>query len=130
MRTSEELLEGFARAVNVRAFPEDLFAPDFRVENVSTAVTDRVYHGHDGATQWMTDLLEAFADDARFGYELVATAPDHVVFRVWVIGRGAASGAPLELRWAAVFWSRDGRLSRAVGYPRLRDALRAVGLRD
>jgi hypothetical protein len=32
--------------------------------------------------------------------------------------------------WATVFWFRDNRVSRAVGYNRRREALEAVGPRE
>ena len=40
------------------------------------------------------------------------------------------AGASVELRWASVFWLRDGTVTRVVGYQRRRDALKAVGLQE
>jgi len=48
----------------------------------------------------------------------------------YVVGRGARSGMPLELRWAGATWFRDGKATRAIGYASPREALESVGLRE
>ena len=47
-----------------------------------------------------------------------------------IAGVGARSGAPLLFRWVAVFWVREGKLARVVGYLRHGEALKAVGLEE
>ena len=124
-----DIAERFAAAINARSAPADLFHAEFRVENVETAVTDAVYAGGpDAYRRWLADLLEAFGDDARFEHEIVAEADDRAVAHVRMVGRGSASGAPLDLRWAAVLESRDGRLLRAAGFASRREALAEAGL--
>jgi hypothetical protein len=51
-----------------------------------------------------------------------------VVARVRLVGHGARSGAPVELRWVTVTWYEDGKATRSVGYLRRREALKAAGL--
>ena len=70
--------ERFAAAINARDTPADVIAEDFVMENVATAVTDKVYDGRDGVRRWMSDLFEAYGADARFGAEIV-TADHHAV---------------------------------------------------
>lgn len=120
-------------AINDREFSDRLFeeicTPDFRMENTSTAVTDKTYHGAEGVREWARDFFEAF--DAGASYEceeILAHGEDFVVAVVRLIGRGVRSGAPLELRWIAVTWFVDGRMCRGVGYLNRREALDAVGL--
>jgi len=60
--------------------------------------------------------------------KVIAEGGDYVVAVTSLKGRGAASDAPLELRWANAFWFRDGRLVRSGGFPSIREALKAVGL--
>jgi ketosteroid isomerase-like protein len=108
---------------------EELLAPDYLIENTSTAVTDKSYHGAQGARDWINDFFEAFDEDARFEVEQVlADGDDYVVSMVRLIGRGAHSGAPLVLRWVNVSWVQDGKVSRTVGYLSRHKALEAVGL--
>ena len=120
-----------AAAINAREVPEDLLAPELRMENLVTAVSDKTYHGPAGFREWMDDLFDGFAEGALFEIEeIVADGDDFVVGVVRVVGRGARSGAPLVLRWVNVNWLRDGKATRSVGYASRREALKAVGLRQ
>ena len=126
-----ELARRFEAALDAREVPEDVMAPGFSIVNASTAVTERTYHEAPGVIEWMKDMFEAFDAQARFELEqIVADGDDFVVAVCRMAGSGATSGAPLVLRWAAVFWCLDGKLVRVVGYLRRRDALEAVGLRE
>jgi ketosteroid isomerase-like protein len=124
------IVERLVAAVNAREqVPDGLLATDFRSESVSTAVTDKTYYGLEGVREWTTDMFEAFEDGAQYETEeILAHGESYVVARVHLAGRGAASGAPLLLRWINVGWFTDGKLSRAAGYANKRDALAAVGL--
>jgi ketosteroid isomerase-like protein len=120
-------------ALNSRELPdelaEELLAPDYRIENVSTAVTDRTYYGANGVREWLADFFEALDEAATYETEeILAHGEDFVVARVRIVGHGARSGAPVELRWVSVNWFRDGKMTRTVGYARRREAFQAVGL--
>jgi ketosteroid isomerase-like protein len=124
-----ELAHRYGAALNAREVPDGLLTPDFVMVNAETAVTDKTYAGASGVIQWTEDIFEAFDTAARFEIEqVVADSDDFVVTLNRVVGVGARSGAPLLFRWAAVFWVRDGKLARVVGYLRRREALEAVGL--
>jgi ketosteroid isomerase-like protein len=135
---SQENVERARRGVAVMNAPElpdelaeELLAPDYRIENVSTAVTDRTYYGANGVREWRADFFEALDENARYETEKVlAHGEDFVVARVRIVGHGARSGAPVELRWVSVTWFRDGKMTRTVGYARRREALQAVGLAE
>jgi hypothetical protein len=122
-----QLAQRMADAINAREIPDGLFAPEFLMENVRTAVTDAVYHGPEGFGQWMEDLFESFDEGARFEFEVLEATDHFVVGRLSLVGRGSASGAPLELRWAAVLRASGGLITRATGYRRRREAFEAVG---
>ena len=126
-RENIEIALRWMAAVNARQVPEDLLAPEFTIENVTTAVTDRTYHGSEGFRQWISDFFDVLDDDARFEGEPVANGDDYVVGTNRIVGRGSVSGAPVDLRYYGVIWIRDGRITRAVGYPTRRAALEAVG---
>lgn len=124
-----ELVLRYADALNSGVVPDGLLAPGFVMINAATAVTDDTYEGAEGVARWRRDILGAFDAEARFDFEeIVATGEDCVVTMNRIEGKGAASGAPLLFRWAAVLWFRDGQLTRAVGYLRRSEALAAAGL--
>ncbi len=124
-----DLAYRYGAALNGREVPEGLLAPGFLMVNASTAVTDKTYHGVPGVLEWATDMFEAFDASARFEIEhVVADGEDFAVTMNRIAGTGVRSGAPLVLRWPAVFWCHDGKLVRVVGYLRRREALEAVGL--
>ena len=134
---SQEAVELFRRLMETVNVPEPeaviapLVAPNFRIENTATAVTDKTYHGVAGCLEWRNDLPEGFAEGVRFEVEAIITdGDDFVVGRVALVGTGARSGAPLHLRWVTVAWFQDGKATRIVGYANRHQALEAVGLRE
>lgn len=124
-----ELVRRGAEAINARELPEGLVTADVRMENVSTAVTEKTYLGAAGVRDWMNDFFDAFGEGARYEVEeIVAVGDDFVVAVNRFVGSGLRSGAPLVLRFPSVTWIRDGRIARAVGYATRRKALEAAGL--
>jgi ketosteroid isomerase-like protein len=113
-------------ALNQREVPSCL-APDVRIEIPTTAVTGGLLVGEQGWREWMSEFFEAYAEDARLQLdEIVAAGVDYVAAGVTLVGRGAASEIPLALRWVMVWWFRNGRMVRAAGFLRTREALEAV----
>ena len=122
------LLERLTDAINTGVIPDDLLTPDFEIVNAATAVTDRTYHGREGGLQWRNDFFEVLKDDARFEHRIEAEAPECVVARLGITGTAAASDMALDFRWMAVFWFRDDRIARAVGFNSRKEAYEAAGL--
>jgi len=130
-RENVELAYRYGEALNAREVPDGLLAPDFVMVNAETAVTDKAYAGAPGVIEWTHDIFEAFDAAARFEIERVVADSDEFVVTVnRIAGVGVRSRAPLLFRWAAVFWVRDGKLARVVGYLRRGEALKAVGLEE
>jgi ketosteroid isomerase-like protein len=134
-RENVALYERVMAALNRREISdevaEEMLAPDFRIENVDTAITAKTYHGAPGVREWIADTFDGLDPDARFQIdEILADGDDFVVGRVRIVGQGARSGMPMDLRWVAVLWFHDGRATRGRGYPRRREALKAVGLEE
>src|ERR1019366_2531493 len=58
-RVEQRNIDVHARAVAAvvaREVPAEILAPDFRMEDPVTAVSDYTYHGGDGWREWMRDL--------------------------------------------------------------------------
>jgi ketosteroid isomerase-like protein len=135
---SQENIELFERAdaaMNPGEFSDELAAefltPGYRIENVSTALSDKTYYGVDGVREWIADTFEGLDANSRYEtVEIIADGDDFVVARVRLVGHGANSGAPVTLRWMTVAWYEGGKMTRGVGYVHRREALEAVGLAD
>jgi ketosteroid isomerase-like protein len=122
-----EIARRFRDAVDAREVPDGLVAEDCEIENLPTAVTDKTYVGPEGARRWMQDMLDAFDEEAVFEQEILRADDDWVIGLLSIRGHGSSSGLPLELRWAAVMWFRDGLITRAAGFASRREAFAAVG---
>jgi ketosteroid isomerase-like protein len=122
-----DIVRRVVEAINTGDIPEELVAPGFELRNATTAVTDATYHGHEGVLQWRSELFDV-VEDARYVLDEVLVAEDDfVVIANSIVGRGATSGAPVDLRWFSVFWITGGQVTRATGFTRRREALEAVG---
>jgi ketosteroid isomerase-like protein len=124
-----EFVRRLADALNAGEVPE-FVAADYRGENLATAVTDKTYIGPDGFREWRDDMFSPFGEVRLQLDKVIAEGDDYVVCGTSLKGRGAASGAPLDLRWVNAVWFRDGRLIRCVGFLRRHEALKAVGLEE
>jgi ketosteroid isomerase-like protein len=76
---------------------------------------------------WAT-LMESFEESERMEVERIAEGQDSVVLAMHSVGRGKASGVPLDLRWGAVFHLRDGKINRVDVHGDWAKALKAAGL--
>jgi ketosteroid isomerase-like protein len=134
-RENLDLYERSVAAANARDISDELaaeiIAPDFRIENAATAVTDKTYYGAAGVREWVKDIFEGMDEDSRYETEeILADGEDYVVARVRLVGHGVRSGAPVTLRWVTVTWYEGGKATRSVGYLRRREALKAVALEE
>jgi ketosteroid isomerase-like protein len=125
-----EVVLGCVAAINARRVPEEFLAPDFRMENVSTAVTEKTYEGAEGFGQWISDFFDVLDEGAQHEAEPIAVGEGYVVAKTRLVGRGSGSGAPFDLRWYSVIWIRGEKVARVVGYASRREALEAVGLSE
>jgi ketosteroid isomerase-like protein len=79
---------------------------------------------------WQT-LLEEF-DESAAGQQIerITETDTAVVVDVHSVGRGRTGGVPVDVKWAAVFTVRDGRISRVDVHGEWSKALKAVGLTE
>jgi ketosteroid isomerase-like protein len=79
---------------------------------------------------WRT-LTEPFEESvSSSGIEQVADGGDRVALGVHSVGRGRASGLPIDVRWGAVFRVREGKIATVDVYGDWAAALDAAGVED
>jgi uncharacterized protein len=86
-----------------------------------------VFRGRDGIDQLISMLSETW-QEWHFEPERFIDADDRVVVFARIIGRGEASGAPVELETTHVWALREGRAVSMHAYRDRSDALEAAGL--
>lgn len=104
-----DISERLVAAINAREISDEvakeLLAPDFRLRDTSTAVTDKTYDGAEGLREYVSDVLAVFDEDTHFEpKEILAVGEDFVVGRLRLVGHGAKSGAPVSVSFAQVAW--------------------------
>ena len=123
-----ELVRRWAEALSRGELPLELSDPEIRLDNISEFPITGPYHGHEGFRRWWQDVAEAF-DEVRFEIEELIDVDDERVLSVQrVVGRFRHTGIPIDNRWASLYWVREGKIARAVGYASQKRALQAAGL--
>jgi ketosteroid isomerase-like protein len=79
---------------------------------------------------WST-LTEPFDETASSDdIERAVEGNDAVVLGVHTVGRGKASGVPIDVRWSVAFHVQDGKITRADVHGDWAKALDAAGLEE
>jgi ketosteroid isomerase-like protein len=79
---------------------------------------------------WKT-LMESFDEaESTMEIERVVEGENSVVVAVHSVGKGKASGIPLDFHWGAAFRVSHGKISRVDVHGELKKALKAVGLEE
>jgi uncharacterized protein len=88
-----------------------------------------VHRGIDAIRKQFASWVEAYPD-LKIEILEAEGSGDQVFLWVRFIGRGAASGIPLEMELAHVYTLRDGKAAQVVEYTDRKEALDAVGLSE
>jgi len=114
-------------ALSERVVHVDLWDPDIEMDMSRRLLDPQVFRGIDEVRGFMEDIL---ADSAAYEVvpEEVLEAGEKLVAMVVVRGKGALSGAAVEVPVAHVLTFRGGKLLRLEYYGDREEALRAVGL--
>jgi ketosteroid isomerase-like protein len=87
--------------------------------------------GHDGVTEYLATLNEAFEDYRMGPEEFIDAGDDRVLVFSREGGRGKGSGAEVQTHPTAHLWTiRDGKAIRMESYWERAEALEAAGLRE
>ena len=102
--------------------------PDIELHSLMTVPGGAIYHGHDGAQNFLADLEDAWGDEFRLDAELYFDLGEHTLMFYVARGRGRQSGADVEMEWAQVCRWRDGLLVYSKPYVNREDALSDLGV--
>jgi uncharacterized protein len=122
-----EMCEAFARA-DWEAATSPL---DADIEWDTTTMTGHwpeaaVVHGRDAVLSFFRNFLGTWESYAA-EFEEYIDAGDHVIALIHDRGRGKASGAAVERRFAQLWTVRDGKVVRFRAFATVDEALRAAG---
>ena len=111
-------------------FDDELVSPDY-VWDMSTFSgwpEQQVYHGREGAQQFIADWTAPFDDWSLEQEEAIDAGDGRVVVISRQHGRHRLTGMPVDMRLAQVFTVEDGVLLRMEMYADADEALAAVGV--
>jgi ketosteroid isomerase-like protein len=125
-----ELVRRWTDRLSRGDLPLELSDPELQLDNIAQSPITGPYHGHEGFRRWWQDVAEAF-DEIRFEVEELTDLDDERVLSVQrIVGRFRRTDIPIDTRFASLFWVREGKVARAVGYTSQKQALEAAGLRE
>ena len=111
--------------------PLDLCDERIEIGNVAEFMVQGPYHGHAGVRRWVTDAFDVLGDRRFELVEVIDAGNGETVVSVQrAIGRSSHTGLELNLRWAAVWTIRGGKVAHVQGYVGKTAALEAAGLRE
>lgn len=107
---------------------ENLWHPDIDWRAIEGAPDDSgVMHGRDRVRAYFVELQESFEDIVVEPLEMLDVG-DHVVIDVRLTARSRGAGVPVELRFAATYLVKNGRLASAREYLTREEAIAAASL--
>jgi ketosteroid isomerase-like protein len=106
-----------------------LFSPDAEWHNTSAFPGPLVCVGPDAIVEFWETMIED-VDGAGGEIERIAAVDGRVVVGLRSWGRGRGSGAPIDVRWAAIFEVVDQRIVRVDVHGEYAKALEVAGLQE
>ena len=104
-----------------------LLDPDVRIRSLMTESERPLYHGHDGAREWLEAVVDVFPDWQPVPREPCALGDHAVITPFEVSATGVGSGVPIDqLYWQAARL-HEGRILAFGFYRSEPDALAALG---
>jgi ketosteroid isomerase-like protein len=89
----------------------------------------RVVYGHDDLRNWFREWFGA-SEGLEDLYDELIDAGEQVISVARIRAQGRSSGVQVEMRGAAAWTIREGKIVRVVWFPTREEALEAVGLRE
>ena len=132
-RENIEVVRRIYQAFNRRdnALLGQLIAPDAELHSPAWGpFSQQSFKGWEAMKEQQWDDMFAAIADFRSEPEAMVDAGDYVVATIHNTGRGASSGAAVEMRVPVVLEIREGKLVRLEVFETRAEALEAVGLRE
>jgi ketosteroid isomerase-like protein len=111
----------------VAVLMRNLLAPDFEMQPLYLA---QVYRGVDGFLDMWAEAREIWGDEYRFELDDILDLDQYAVVVGRILGRGAASGVPIDQPLAVLCTFQDDKIVRAKSFTSKDEALEALGLRE
>ena len=101
---------------------------DIEIGNLPEFVVQGPYRGHAGVHKWFEESFDVVAGRRMELEDLTALDDGETVVTIQrVTGTSSHTGLAFDLRWAAVWTARDGKVERIQGYATKGRALTAAG---
>jgi ketosteroid isomerase-like protein len=107
-----------------------LCTDDIEFASMLSAIEEASYRGREAWRNYFTDMAKTWGDWRAEDAEIFEADDRHLASVFRMVGRGKASGAPVEQRVGVAYTFRDGKISRMRSYLDPRKALEAVGLAE
>ena len=127
-----EIIRRSFEAVN-RSDAEALAAlctDDIEFVSMLSAVEEASYCGKEAWKSYFSDMAKTWGDWRAEDAKIFEVDDEHLVSVFRMVGRGKASGAPVEQRVGVTYVFRDGKISQMRSYLDPTEALEAVGLSE
>ena len=128
-----ELVRQVVEAINQRdadAFVATV-SPDVEWEDaVFWTETPHTFRGRAGVREWLSQILEPWESFHVEADEVTDASADRFVVGFDFIARGKESGVQTQLRFWALCWVADGRITRREVFRERAEALEAAGLSE
>jgi ketosteroid isomerase-like protein len=119
-----KVYDAWARGDATQAF--DFLDPEVVWEAIEDAPDAGTYRGHAGVKRYMDDWLQDFEDFA-FEFGQPVEVGGRLVLEQWGRNKGKGSGLETEIRYAAVYTFRRGKVLTVKEYNSCAEALEAAG---
>jgi ketosteroid isomerase-like protein len=90
----------------------------------------RTFRGREGVRDWLNQILEPWKSVHLEAEEVTDVSDGAFVVRFRFTALGKESGVETQLRFWALCWVADGRITRREVFRERADALEAAGLRE
>jgi ketosteroid isomerase-like protein len=131
VRKGLEALQKVAESGDPNAgFDPEILADDIEWIPTSSFPGPKSYRGREGVVEYMRTWSEDFESWSLEVERLIDAPDDRVVALVHQRAIGKGSGAPVEMRLAAVYDLEGGRVIRIQNFINPADALEAAGVAD
>lgn len=127
-----DVVRGWLEGVNEPGLAPTLELSHEHIEigNLPEFVIQGPYRGHAGVKKWFDEAFDVVADRRMEVEDLTDLDDGETIVTVQLVsGTSTHTGLGFDLRWAAVWKVRDGKVDRVQGFATKGQAMKAAGAR-